>query len=69
MDIAMYLVSGRGDLRVQARDLSRAVAEISNGGLTVEESPERVLLGRQGYGCVGDYDPVLRAHCRLDQKG
>jgi hypothetical protein len=69
MDIAMYLVPGRGDLRVQARDFSRVVAEISNGGLKVEESPERALPRQQGYGCVGDYDPVLRAHCRLDQQG
>ena len=21
------------------------------------------------YGSVGDYDPVLRAHCRLDREG
>ena len=23
----------------------------------------------EGYGSVGDYDPVLRAHCRLDKEG
>ena len=23
----------------------------------------------EGYGSVGDYDPVLRAHCRLERRG
>ena len=68
MDIAMYFASGQGDLRVKAGDLSRAVTELSNGRPSVEEAPQQILPGAR-YGSVGVYDPVLRAHCRLDQEG
>jgi hypothetical protein len=68
MDIAMYFGSGPGDLRVKAGDLSRAVSELRDGRRTVEQAQQQELPGER-YGFVGTYDPVLRAHCRLDQEG
>jgi hypothetical protein len=43
--------------------------ELSRGGLPVEEVKAQVALNEKRSGSVGDYDPVLRAHCRLDREG
>jgi hypothetical protein len=50
-----------GDARSVAERLAaRALREIGQGGIA---GPE----GR--YEDVGDYDPVLRSHCRLEERG
>ena len=73
MSIAGYFGSGPADLRVKARDLSKgltaSVTEVSSGGLPVEEAKALPSFAEKRYGSVGDYDPVLRAHCRLDREG
>ena len=79
MSIAGYFGSGAEDLVLKAGDVLEGVAEISNGGLPVasrsraEEAQARAALKgmRRGerYDSVRDYDPVLRAHCRLDREG
>lgn len=58
---------GPADLRVKAGDLLKGVTEVMDGRLPVEEAAG--VPQREGYGTVGDYDPVLRAHCRLDKEG
>jgi len=78
MSIAGYFGSN-ADLRLKERDLAKGVAEISNDGLPVplgseaDKTQDREALRgvRRGerYESVGDYDPVLRAHCRLDREG
>jgi hypothetical protein len=71
MGVAGYFGSVAG-LRLKAEDLAKGGTEVAKG-LPVEEaqSPSAVRARRLGerYESVGDYDPVLRAHCRLDQEG
>jgi hypothetical protein len=69
MSIAGYFGSGPADLRVKARDMSKNITEVSGGGLPVEEAKALPSLAEKRYPSVGDYDPVLRAHCRLDREG
>ncbi len=77
MSIAGYFGHGQLDLRVKAGELSKGVtagitagvAEVSNGRLPVEEAKALPPFAEKRYGSVGDYDPVLRAHCRLDWEG
>ncbi len=73
MSVAGYFGSGPADLRVRARELSNrltaSVTEVSGGGLPVEEVKALPSLVEKRYPSVGDYDPVLRAHCRLDGEG
>jgi hypothetical protein len=77
MSIVGYFGPGPLDLRVEAGDLSKGVkagitagvAEVSGGGLPVEEAKALPSFAEKRYGSVGDYDPVLRAHCRLDREG
>ena len=71
MSVAGYFGSQAGDLPPNARDLVATLAELP-GDLSVPKAsapkahtttkPQR---GREG----GDYDAVLRAHCRLDKEG
>jgi hypothetical protein len=73
MSIAGYFGRSPLDLRVKAGDLSKGitagVAEVSSGGLPVEEAKALPSFAEKRYGSVGDYDPVLRAHGRLDREG
>jgi hypothetical protein len=78
MSIAGYFGSGAGDFQLKAADVLEGVAEISNDGLPVplgseaEAQARATLKGvrrRERYESVGDYDAVLRAHCRLDREG
>jgi hypothetical protein len=69
MSIAGYFGSSSVDLRVTTGDLSKGVAEVASGKLQVEVAEAEVTPGGERYTSVGDYDPVLRAHCRLDQEG
>lgn len=61
MGVAGYFPGG---LRELQRDLKDAVAEVTRQGkeATLVQAGER-------YDFVEDYDPVLRAHCRLDRAG
>jgi hypothetical protein len=52
-----------------ARRMPSCPTELSRGGLPVEEVKAQVALNEKRSGSVGDYDPVLRAHCRLDREG
>jgi hypothetical protein len=71
VSIAGYFGSGPADLQVKGRDLAKGitvgVTEVSSGRLPAEERVPS--LHEKCYPSVGDYDPVLRAHCRLDQEG
>ena len=73
MSIAGYFGCSPLDLRVESGDLSKGtttgVAEVSSGRLPVEEGKALPSFAEKRYGSVGDYDPVLRAHCRLDREG
>jgi hypothetical protein len=69
MSIAGYFGSSPVDFRVKAGHLSRGIAEVSSGELQVEEAEAPMALSEGRYESVGDYDPVLRAHCRLDREG
>ena len=77
-------VSGLGrnpkDLRLKAGDVPasevpglQGEADVLNGHFSVEEAQARAAqrVARRGemYGSVAHYDPVLRAHCRLDKEG
>jgi hypothetical protein len=47
---------------------------VLSGVLSVEEAQlaaarKSLRRGEQRYGNVGEYDPVLRSHCRVDREG
>ena len=58
-------------MRLKAGDVAKGVIEVATGLPLEEAQAWAVVLARVGerYESVGDYDPVLRAHCRLDQEG
>ena len=73
MSVAGYLGPKKADdLRLNGGDVSASVeAEVLNGRSSVEDAQaraaQRVVRRGNSYGCVEQYDPVLRAHCRLDK--
>ena len=80
MSVMGYFAPVAGELRLKDGDLSvtnlpglSGQAEVLNGRFSVEQALARAAVrgARAGerYGTVGNYDPVLRAHCRLDQEG
>lgn len=65
MGVAGYFPGGLRDLQ---RDLKDAVAEVNRQGKTeTDPSDLKATLVQAGerYDFVEDYDPVLRAHCRV----
>ncbi len=54
-------------------DLIRSDGAVLNGEVSLDEAlavAVRVALGPgETYENVGEYDPVLRSHCRLDRQG
>jgi hypothetical protein len=72
MSVSGYFGPKRAeDLRLKEGDVAGAGdSEVLNGRFSVEEAQaraaQRVVRKGEKYGCVGNYDPVLRAHCRLD---
>jgi hypothetical protein len=65
MDIVEFLMNRRENLRSEGlREALRADAWRAEpvGGL-------RAVVGSDGVVGVADYDPVLRAHCRVDREG
>ena len=75
MSVDGYLGAKRGELRLKGGDVpaDRVEGEVLEGALSVEEAQAKVVrrVWRAGerYKSVADYDPVLRAHCRLDREG
>ena len=61
MGVAGYFPGGLRDLR---RELKDAVAEAGRREEAEAPAPEV-----ERYELVEEYDPVLRAHCRLDRLG
>jgi hypothetical protein len=69
MCVAGYLGPDRPDLLRATEVLTQGVAELQPGLSIPKALPETVARSSKRYGSVGDYDPVLRAHCRLDKEG
>jgi hypothetical protein len=79
MSVVGYLAPLTQDLRLTAGDArtpdgpgAGVEAEVLNGRFSVEEAQARAAAKGarvwERYGTVGDYDAVLRAHCRLDRE-
>jgi hypothetical protein len=69
MGVAGYFPGG---LRERRRELRNAVAEVARSeDAAVEPLGLADVLGQveERHELVEDYDPVLRAHCRLDKVG
>jgi hypothetical protein len=64
MSIAGYLSAGRPELRMPKKGTDELGIRFEGPDATGEENRE-VMPGDQFYESVEDYDPVLRAHCRL----
>jgi hypothetical protein len=80
MSIMGYFAPVAGELRLKDGDVPvtnlpglSGQPEVLNGRLSLEQALARAAVrgARVGerYGSVGGYDPVLRAHCRLDREG
>jgi hypothetical protein len=79
MSILGYFGPARGDLRLKPEDIAgqglSAIPDqpdVSLQPLSADDILAQAARGvRPGerYGGVEEYDPVLRAHCRLDRKG
>jgi hypothetical protein len=80
MSIAGYFGVRSENLRLKAGDVPasdvpgvQGGAEVLSGRLSVEEAQARAaqkgVRSGEWYGSVEDYDPVLRAHCRLEKEG
>ena len=75
MSICGYFGKAGGRLRLKSGDLParRVEGQVLEGGLSVEEA--LAVAARQAwrvgeaYESAANYDPVLRSHCRLDEKG
>ncbi len=65
---------GGGELRLADGDVAeRGGGVVLEGKLSVEDAramgAKKAWGTGEGHGSVADYDPVLRAHCRLDKEG
>lgn len=71
MSIAGYFGVRRPELRMPKKGDDRVGARFEGAVLSGEKTVEERLKddslrpGGACYECVEDYDPVLRAHCRL----
>jgi hypothetical protein len=74
MSVAGYFGKSAGRLRLKGGDFpaGRVNGQVLEGGLSVEEALAVAARAawRVGETCesVDCYDPVLRSHCRLDEK-
>jgi hypothetical protein len=72
MSICGYFGKAGRRLRLKGGDFA-VEGQVLEGGLSVEEAVS--LAARRAWGVgeayesAADYDPVLRSHCRLDEKG
>ncbi len=75
MSIGGYFGKGGGRLRLKGGDFpaGRVEGQVLEGGLSVEDALSVAARGAwrvgEAYESAADYDPVLRSHCRLDEKG
>ncbi len=74
MSIRDFVGGGGIGLRIpNGASILRSDGEVLSGALSVEEAQagavRRLRRIGEGYANVGEYDPVLRAHCRLDKEG
>jgi hypothetical protein len=65
MGVAGYFPGGLRDLQ---KELKNVAAELRGQGDAAVE-PFGPAEDRDRYDLVEDYDPVLRAHCRLERHG
>jgi hypothetical protein len=75
MSVAAYFGKGQGALRLREGEIAdgRVTGAVLEGKMTAEEARAldaaraRKAEGAAGprYGSVEEYDPVLRAHCRV----
>ena len=72
MSISVYLRKDEAELKLKRKD-SLATGPVLSGKMSVEERRDEDARksARRGerYGSMGEYDPVLRSHCRLDREG
>ena len=74
MSLGGYLGKRAGELRLAEGDLAgRVEGAVLEGKVSVEEAraieARRAWKPGEAHESVEDYDPVLRAHCRLDVTG
>jgi hypothetical protein len=75
MSVCGYFGRAGGWLRLKGGDFpaGRVEGQVLEGGLSVEEAlslaARRAWGVGEAYESAADYDPVLRSHCRLDEKG
>ena len=70
MSIAGYLSAGKPELRMPKKDCDELGIRFEGPVVTGKKTVDEQLAGRMTeesnyYQSVDDYDPVLRAHCRL----
>jgi hypothetical protein len=74
MSVAGYLGNKPGELRLKAGDLltERVRGPVLEGERSVEDAQaaaaRRARRPGKAYESTAHYDPVLRAHCRLDSE-
>lgn len=77
MSVAGYLSRNEGELKLKEGDVRTKWGQneegVLEGKVSVEVARMRASWKRyrpdRMYANVGQYDPVLRSHCRLDQEG
>jgi hypothetical protein len=65
MSVAGYLGAGKTELRTPKKGVDELGIRIEGAVPKAEEAVREKKPGDEYYGAVEDYDPVLRAHCRL----
>jgi hypothetical protein len=65
MSIAGYLSASRVNLRLPKKGVDELGIRFDGAAATGEENVREKKPGDEYYDATEDYDPVLRAHCRL----
>jgi hypothetical protein len=65
MSVAGYLGAGKTEVRMPKMGVDELGIRFEGGGTAGEETIREKKPGEEYYDAVEDYDPVLRAHCRL----
>jgi hypothetical protein len=65
MSVAGYLSSGKTEVRMPKKGVDELGIRIEGAVANGEEAVHEKKPGDEYYGTVEEYDPVLRAHCRL----
>jgi hypothetical protein len=69
MGVGGYFPGGLPDLRQELRDAVTDVTRKGGAALEPLSLVENLAELKERYDFVEDYDPVLRAHCKLDKAG